>query len=52
MGGYSLSEGESELARPCEEEALLKDLLAHAQTPPESARSKGFWSKMKEALGA
>jgi molecular chaperone DnaJ len=35
-----------------EEEALLKELLAHAQTPPESARSKGFWSKMKEALGA
>ena len=35
-----------------EEEALLKELLGHAQTPPESARSKGFWSKMKEALGA
>jgi molecular chaperone DnaJ len=35
-----------------EEEAVLRELLAHAQTPPESARSKGFWSKMKEALGA
>ena len=35
-----------------EEEALLKDLMAYAQTPPEQARSKGFWSKMKEALGA
>ena len=35
-----------------EEEALLQQLLAHQQTPPDSARSKGFWSKMKEALGA
>lgn len=35
-----------------EEESLLKELLAHQQTPPDSARSKGFWSKMKEALGA
>ncbi len=35
-----------------EEEALLQQLLVHQQTPPDSARSKGFWSKMKEALGA
>ena len=35
-----------------EEEALLQQLLAHTQAPPEQARSKGFWSKMKEALGA
>jgi len=35
-----------------EEEALLQQLVAHQQTPPEHARSKGFWSKMKEALGA
>ncbi len=35
-----------------EEEALLQQLMTHQQTPPEHARSKGFWSKMKEALGA
>ena len=35
-----------------EEEALLKELQAYAQVPPEHARTKGFWSKMKEALGA
>jgi molecular chaperone DnaJ len=35
-----------------EEEALLQQLITHQQTPPEHARSKGFWSKMKEALGA
>lgn len=35
-----------------EEEALLRDLMALQQAPPEQARSKGFWSKMKEALGA
>jgi molecular chaperone DnaJ len=35
-----------------EEEQLLRDLMAYAQTPPDSARGKGFWSRMKEALGA
>lgn len=35
-----------------EEEELLQQLLALQQAPPEQARSKGFWSKMKEALGA
>jgi molecular chaperone DnaJ len=35
-----------------EEEALLREMMLHQQTPPEHARSKGFWSKMKEALGA
>lgn len=35
-----------------EEEALLQQLMTHQQAPPEHARSKGFWSKMKEALGA
>jgi molecular chaperone DnaJ len=35
-----------------EEEALLQQLITHQQTPPDHARSKGFWSKMKEALGA
>jgi molecular chaperone DnaJ len=35
-----------------EEEALLRELMTHQQAPPEQARSKGFWSKMKEALGA
>lgn len=35
-----------------EEEALLRELMAHHQAPPDHARSKGFWSKMKEALGA
>ena len=35
-----------------EEEALLQQLQVHQQTPPDHARSKGFWSKMKEALGA
>ena len=35
-----------------EEEALLRELMTHQQAPPEQARSKGFWSRMKEALGA
>jgi molecular chaperone DnaJ len=35
-----------------EEEHLLRELVKVQQTPPEQARSKGFWSKMKEALGA
>jgi molecular chaperone DnaJ len=35
-----------------EEEHLLRELVKVQQTPPEQARNKGFWSKMKEALGA
>ncbi len=35
-----------------DEEKLLRELMAYQQTPPESARGKGFWSRMKEALGA
>jgi molecular chaperone DnaJ len=35
-----------------EEEELLQQLLATQQSPPEQARAKGFWTKMKEALGA
>jgi molecular chaperone DnaJ len=35
-----------------EEEELIKTLAALAKAPPEQARSKGFWSKMKDALGA
>lgn len=35
-----------------DEEALLKQLLEQQEMIPEQARSKGFWSKMKEALGA
>jgi hypothetical protein len=35
-----------------EEEELIKRLLKVAKLPPQQARSKGFWSKMKEALGA
>jgi molecular chaperone DnaJ len=35
-----------------EEEALLKQLAAVQGTPPEQGRNKGFWTKMKEALGA
>jgi len=34
-----------------EEEALVRRLAELQQKPPET-RSKGFWSKMKEALGA
>ena len=34
-----------------EEEALVRRLGELQRKPPE-ARSKGFWSKMKEALGA
>ena len=34
-----------------EEEALVRRLAELQRKPPES-RSKGFWSKMKEALGA
>ncbi|MEP7347981.1 MAG: J domain-containing protein, partial [Gemmatimonadaceae bacterium] len=35
-----------------EEEELIKRLASIASAPPAEARSKGFWSKMKEALGA
>jgi molecular chaperone DnaJ len=35
-----------------EEEDLLRTLQALQSAPPESARSKGFWTRMKEALGA
>ncbi len=35
-----------------DEEILLKQLLEQQAMIPEQARSKGFWSKMKEALGA
>ncbi|MBV6522726.1 MAG: Chaperone protein DnaJ [Gemmatimonadaceae bacterium] len=35
-----------------EEEELIKRLATLAKAPPEQARPKGFWSKMKEALGA
>jgi molecular chaperone DnaJ len=34
-----------------EEEALLTQLAA-IERPPEQTREKGFWTKMKEALGA
>jgi molecular chaperone DnaJ len=34
-----------------EEEALVRQLAAMPSRPPQS-RSKGFWSKMKEVLGA
>lgn len=35
-----------------EEEQLLQQLQGIQQSPPEQARAKGFWSRMKEALGA
>ncbi len=35
-----------------EEEELLKQLAALQGAPPAQGRSKGFWTKMKEALGA
>ena len=35
-----------------EEEELLNRLATLQSAVPEQARSKGFWSKMKEALGA
>ncbi len=35
-----------------EEEALLQQLAVLQRAVPEQGRSKGFWSKMKEALGA
>lgn len=35
-----------------EEEELLKRLQTLQAAPPEQGRSKGFWTKMKEALGA
>jgi molecular chaperone DnaJ len=35
-----------------EEEELLRRLAALQKAPPEQGRSKGFWTKMKEALGA
>ncbi|MGQ0764161.1 MAG: molecular chaperone DnaJ [Gemmatimonadota bacterium] len=35
-----------------EEEQLLQQLQSVQQSPPEQARAKGFWSRMKEALGA
>ncbi|MEO7967039.1 MAG: molecular chaperone DnaJ [Gemmatimonadaceae bacterium] len=35
-----------------EEEELLRRLSALQKAPPEQGRSKGFWTKMKEALGA
>jgi molecular chaperone DnaJ len=35
-----------------EEEQLLRELLKVQQAPPEQMRSKGFWTKMREALGA
>jgi molecular chaperone DnaJ len=34
-----------------DEESLIRQLASLETAPPES-RSKGFWSKMKEALGA
>ena len=34
------------------EEELLHRLATLQSAVPEQARSKGFWSKMKEALGA
>ena len=35
-----------------EEEELLRRLEALQKALPEQGRSKGFWTKMKEALGA
>jgi molecular chaperone DnaJ len=35
-----------------EEEELLRRLATLQGAPPEQGRSKGFWTKMKEALGA
>jgi len=35
-----------------EEEELIRQLATLSATPPSQARGKGFWSKMKEALGA
>lgn len=35
-----------------EEEGLLAQLAALQGAPPQQGRSKGFWTKMKEALGA
>jgi molecular chaperone DnaJ len=35
-----------------EEEELVRQLATLSATPPSQARGKGFWSKMKEALGA
>jgi molecular chaperone DnaJ len=35
-----------------EEEDLLRRLSTMQKAPPEQGRSKGFWTKMKEALGA
>jgi molecular chaperone DnaJ len=34
-----------------EEEQILRQLAAHTATPP-ATREKGFWARMKEALGA
>jgi molecular chaperone DnaJ len=35
-----------------EEEELVRRLAALSSAPPQHGRSKSFWSKMKEALGA
>ncbi|MFN8572670.1 MAG: molecular chaperone DnaJ [Gemmatimonadaceae bacterium] len=35
-----------------EEEDLIRKLGQLAKKPPQQGRSKGFWSKMKDALGA
>jgi hypothetical protein len=35
-----------------EEEDLVRRLMTLSSAPPQHARSKSFWSKMKEALGA
>jgi hypothetical protein len=35
-----------------EERALVKRLGELAVSPPKQAREKGFWTRMREALGA
>jgi len=34
------------------DEASLLQQLTHAESKPPQIRAKGFWRKMKEALGA